>query len=78
MNKEVIVYGTATCPPCHRTKQFLTEHNIDFTFYDVGADNEKAQEMINKSGRRVVPVIDIEGKIIIGFNQVELKETLGL
>ena len=76
--KEVIVYGTRTCPPCNRTKQFLADNNIDFTFYDVSQDSKKAEEMMKKSGRMVVPIIDIEGKIIVGFDQEELSKTLEL
>lgn len=75
--KSVIVYSTATCPFCVRVKQYLNENNIQFTNYDVGADPAKAQEMIGKSGQMGVPVIDVGGTIVIGFDKEKIKEALG-
>ncbi|MCM8790913.1 MAG: glutathione S-transferase N-terminal domain-containing protein [Candidatus Omnitrophica bacterium] len=78
MAKNVTVYSTSTCPFCIRVKQFLKDNNIEFTNYDVGSDQLKAQEMINKSGQMGVPVLDIDGKIIVGFDKEKIKEALGL
>ena len=78
MAKKVTVYSTATCPFCIRAKQFLTDNNIQFTNYDVGADRAKAQEMMKKSGQMGVPVIDIEGELIVGFDKDRIKKSLGL
>jgi len=78
MAKSVKVYSTPTCPWCVRVKQFLTENNIPFENYDVSADQGKAQEMVNKSGQMGVPVIDIEGEIIIGFDKEHIKKVLGI
>lgn len=72
----VIVYFTPTCPFCKQTKAFLFEHKIDFIEIDVMADQDKAREMIQKSGQMGVPVIDINGEIVIGFDQKKLKELL--
>ena len=72
----VIIYSTATCGFCIRAKEFLKEHKIKFTNKDVGADQVAAQEMIKKSGSMSVPVIDIDGKIVVGFNERKLKELL--
>jgi len=74
----VTVYSTPTCPYCKLAKNFLNEHKVAFTDIDVSADTEKAQEMIKKSGQMGVPVIDIDGKLIIGFDQKKLEKTLGL
>ncbi|MCK4326842.1 MAG: glutathione S-transferase N-terminal domain-containing protein [Candidatus Diapherotrites archaeon] len=74
----VIVYSTPTCPWCDRAKDYLKEKGIDFTAYDVAADQEKAVEMIEKSGQRGVPVIDINGTIVIGFDQAKVDGLLGL
>ncbi|MFC2174828.1 glutaredoxin family protein [archaeon] len=74
----VIVYSTPTCPWCHRAKDYFTEKGVEFTDYDVAADQAKAQEMIEKSGQRGVPVIDIDGTIIVGFDQPKIDELLGL
>jgi len=78
MAKNVIVYSTPTCPFCIRAKQYLKDNNIQFTDYDVGSDSVKAQEMIKKSGQMGVPVIDVDGKYIIGFDKEKIKEALGL
>lgn len=66
------------CPWCNVAKQFLKENNIPYEEYDVSQNSEKAQEMINKTNQRGVPVIDIDGKLIIGFDKEALKKALGL
>ena len=78
MNKTVKIYSTPTCPFCIRTKQFLKDNNIVFEDIDVSANQEKAQEMIQKSGQMGVPVLDIDGEIIVGFDKERIKSTLGL
>ena len=78
MAKNVKVYSTPTCPWCIRTKQFLKDNNIVFEDYDVGSDQAKADEMVAKSGQMGVPVIDIEGEIIVGFDKERIKTVLGL
>jgi glutaredoxin len=57
-------------------KDYLKQKNVSFTDYDVGRDQGKAQEMIRKSGQMGVPVVDINGKIIIGFNRPEIDKAL--
>ena len=76
--KKVTVYSTPTCPFCIRAKQYLKDNNIQFTDYDVGSDQAKAQEMMKKSGQMGVPVIDIEGTMIVGFDKEKIREALGL
>ena len=78
MNKKVKVYSTPTCPYCIRAKQFLKENNIDFEDMDVSANQEQAQEMIKISGQTAVPVLDIEGEIIVGFDKDRIIKALGL
>ena len=78
MDKRVTVYSTSTCPYCIRAKQFLKDNNITFTDYDVSAEQDKADEMISKSGQMGVPVLDIGGEIIVGFDKERIKEALGL
>lgn len=78
MAKRVEIYSTPTCPFCIRTKQFLKENNIQFEDIDVSEDQAKAQAMIEKSGQMGVPVIDIEGEIIVGFDKEKIKEALGI
>lgn len=72
----VIVYTTETCPWCTKVKDFLKENKVKFTEKDVGSDINAAKEMINKSCQQGVPVIDINGKIVIGFNEEKIKELL--
>ncbi|MFA7654004.1 MAG: glutaredoxin domain-containing protein [Candidatus Magasanikbacteria bacterium] len=64
---KVLVYSTPSCPYCHMAKDYFKNNGVEFTDYNVAADQIKAQEMINKSGQMGVPVIDINGEIIIGF-----------
>ncbi|MCM8785755.1 MAG: thioredoxin family protein [Candidatus Omnitrophica bacterium] len=78
MDKKVIVYSTKTCPYCRLAKEFLKNNNIEFIDYDVGENREKLEEMIKKSGQMGVPVIDIEGEIVVGFDKERIKEILGI
>jgi glutaredoxin-like YruB-family protein len=78
MDKKVTVYSTPTCPFCVRAKQYLKDNNIQFEDIDVSENHEKAQEMIKKSGQMGVPVLEIDGTIIVGFDKEKIKETLGI
>ena len=78
MDKTVKVYSTATCPYCVRAKQFLRENNITFQDIDVSSDQAAADDMIRKSGQMGVPVLDIDGKIIVGFDKERIKQALGI
>ena len=78
MDKKVTVYSTPTCPFCIRAKQFLRENNVGFTEIDVSKDEGKAEEMIEKSGQMGVPVIDVDGQIIVGFDKEKIRSVLGL
>jgi glutaredoxin-like YruB-family protein len=73
---KVKVYSTPTCPWCHRAKEFLKELKVEFEEINVAENKEAAQEMVEKSGQRGVPVIEIDGEIIIGFNPDEIKKAL--
>ena len=59
-------------------KDFLKEHNIEFEDYNVAQDQEKAQEMIQKTGQMGVPVVEIDGKIIIGFDKNTISKELDI
>ena len=75
---KVIVYSTPSCPYCTSAKQFLKEHNIPYEDIDVRKEPDKAQEMIEKSGQMGVPVLDINGTIIVGFDKEAIKKALKL
>ncbi|MBU0547350.1 MAG: glutathione S-transferase N-terminal domain-containing protein [Candidatus Omnitrophica bacterium] len=78
MAKSVKVYSTTTCPWCIRAKQFLKENNIEFQNIDVSGDQQAVDELMQKSGQVGVPVLDIEGEIIVGFDREKIKSALGL
>ena len=78
MGKNITVYSTPTCPFCVRAKQFLKDNNVQFEEIDVSENQDKAQEMIKKSGQMGVPVIEIGGKMIVGFDKDKIKESLGI
>ncbi|MBI9100512.1 MAG: NrdH-redoxin [Spirochaetaceae bacterium] len=72
----VTIYSTPTCGYCNVAKKYFKENNIKFTDFNVMVNPQKAKEMVDKSGQRGVPVIDINGKIIVGFNQSEIEKNL--
>ena len=72
----VKIYSTPTCPWCKKAKEYFKENNIEFTDVDVSADEAAQKEMIEKSGQMGVPVIEINGKILVGFDQGKIEEAL--
>ena len=75
---KVIIYGTLTCPWCYKVKDFLKQNKIKFEDKNVAEDDSAREEMIEKSGQMGVPVLDIDGKIIVGFDQEAIKKALKL
>ena len=57
-------------------KEFFKSKGLEYKEYDVSADEKAQQEMIEKSHQYGVPVIEIDGKIIIGFDRIQLEEAL--
>ncbi len=78
MGKKVVVYSTPTCPFCVRVKHLLKDNNIEFEDIDVSVDQQKAQQMIDKTGQMGVPVIDIDGEIIVGFDKNAISKSLNI
>lgn len=76
--KNVIIYSTPTCTYCKHAKEFLTSKNIPYTEYNVASDLERRKEMVDKTGQLGVPVIDVDGKVLVGFDEGELSAALGL
>jgi glutaredoxin 3 len=70
------LYTTPSCTYCKKAKSFFKENRVPFNEYDVSRDQRRADEMVRKSGQMGVPVIDINGKIIVGFNQPEVERAL--
>ena len=73
---KALVYSTKTCPWCVKAKDFLKQKGVKYEDIDVGADPKAANDMIEKSGQMGVPVIDINGKIIVGFDKGAIEEAL--
>lgn len=72
----VTVYSTQTCPYCVLAKKYLTSKGVEYKDVDVGVNQAAAMEMVKKSGQMGVPVIDIDGKIVIGFRQEAIDQLL--
>ncbi len=74
----VIVFSTPTCSFCNMTKKYFREKGIRFQDVDVSRDMAAARDMIRRSGQQGVPVIDIGGKIVVGFDRAKIDSYLGL
>ena len=70
------VYSSKFCPYCRMAKEFLKEKNIPFEEINVQENQEAAREMIEKSGQAGIPVIEIDGQMVIGFNVEQIKKLL--
>lgn len=75
-NHNVTVYSTPTCPYCVYAKEYFKKNNVEFKDVDVSRDRASAEEMVRKSGQMGVPVIDIDGKILVGFQPEEFEKLL--
>jgi glutaredoxin-like YruB-family protein len=73
---KVIVYSTTVCPWCVKVKEFLTQNGIKYEERNAQENPDYASEVMQKSGGMAVPVTDIDGTIIVGFNVKKLKEAL--
>ncbi len=74
--KEIIVYSTPECPYCVLAKDYLSKKGARFVDYDVSSNREKAIEMIRKSEQTGVPVLDINGEVIVGFDKARIDAAL--
>lgn len=76
--RRVTVYTSPGCPPCGQVKAFLREHGISFRNVDLSRDEQAAREIVRRSGQRAVPQIDINGRIVVGFDRAKLTALLGI
>ncbi|HEY4497762.1 MAG TPA: glutaredoxin domain-containing protein [Candidatus Paceibacterota bacterium] len=74
----VTIYTTPTCVYCRAAKAFFQEKKVQYTEKDVATDEKGRNEMIQRSGQMGVPVIDIDGKLVIGFDKPKISELLGI
>ncbi len=72
----VTIYTTPTCGYCRVAKDYFRANHVPYSEYDVSVDQRKAEEMVRKSGQMGVPVIDVHGKVIVGFNRGEIEKAL--
>ena len=72
----ISIYTTPTCGYCKHAKEYFKSLGLTWNEYDVSVDIPRQQEMIAKSGQLGVPVIDINGKIVVGFNKQKIDEYL--
>jgi glutaredoxin 3 len=74
----VIVFSTPTCSFCNMAKKYFREKGIKFRDVDVSRDPVAARDMVRRSGQQGVPVIDIGGKVVVGFDRIKIDKYLGL
>ncbi len=75
---KVLIYTTPTCVYCRMTKAFFNDNKVEYQEKNVTTDEKAQEEMIHKSGQLGVPVIDIDGQIVVGFDKDKLSELLGI
>jgi len=76
--KTVKIYSTPTCHYCNIAKDFFKEKGVKYEEFNVSTDLEKRKEMVEISGQMGVPVIDIAGDIVVGFDEAQISKLLGL
>jgi glutaredoxin-like YruB-family protein len=76
MPKEVKLYTTPTCVPCKAVKQFFEQAGVAYAEIDVAADREAMQELVRISGNITVPVVTIDGDVVVGFDKERMEELL--
>ncbi|MCX6769334.1 MAG: glutathione S-transferase N-terminal domain-containing protein [Candidatus Micrarchaeota archaeon] len=73
---KITVYSTSTCPYCVMAKRYLKEKGLEFEDVDISQDKSRAAEMFSKSGQMGIPVLDINGKIIVGFDRTAIENAV--
>jgi glutaredoxin-like YruB-family protein len=74
----VLVFTTQTCPWCVRAKQYLREQQVPFREVDVSRNASAARDLVRKTGQTGVPVVEIDGQPIVGFDRAKIDRLLGL
>lgn len=74
--KKVEIYSTPVCKYCNAAKDFFKNNNVEYVEYNVAADQKRREEMVEKSGQLGVPVIDVGGDIVVGYDEKVLRELL--
>ena len=74
----VTIYSTPTCVYCKSLKEYLTKHNIQFQEIDVASNESELEKMVAISGQMGVPVVEIDGNVVIGFDREKIDQLLNL
>ncbi|MEK7542929.1 MAG: glutaredoxin domain-containing protein [Patescibacteria group bacterium] len=74
----ITIYTTTSCVYCKMAKEFFKSNNIAYKEINVENDLDAQQEMIKKSGQMGVPVIEINGSIVVGFDKGYVEKLLGI
>ena len=74
----VTIYSTPTCVYCKSLKEYLGQHNVQYQEIDVSANEKELEKMVAISGQMGVPVIDIGGEIVVGFDESKLRSALNI
>ena len=72
------IYSTPSCPYCHMLKEYLDEGGFKYQDVNVAEDLAAREEMVEKSGQMGVPVSDIDGNIVVGFDREKVNQLLGI
>lgn len=78
MARQVKIYTTPNCPYCKMAKNFLADNGIEYQEFNIVEDKAAREEMKNRCNSLAVPTICFNGEVLIGFNEAELREKLGL
>jgi len=74
----IIVYTTPSCPYCYQLKDFLGKNKIEYKEIDLSSNQKIAEEIVQRSGQMAVPIIEIDGEIMVGFDEKKLKGKLNI
>lgn len=77
-SKSVTVYSADWCGYCHAVKKYFDDKGVKYTERNIEEDSRYAQEAVDKSGQMGIPVVDIDGKIIVGFDRMKINDALGI
>lgn len=76
MDSKIIIYGAEWCAFCHEAMHYLDRLDVKYTYKDVDLDVNDLRAVVEKSGQTGIPVIDIDGTIIVGFDRPRIDQAL--
>ncbi|MET0779689.1 MAG: glutaredoxin family protein [Candidatus Saccharimonadales bacterium] len=76
MENKLIVYGAEWCAFCHQAMQYFDKLGVKYTYKNVELNQDDAKASVEKSGQTGIPVLDIDGEIIVGFDRLKIDKAL--